>query len=272
MDPLIGGALIGGLGSIIGNIGSGSRQKKADERNIAFWKMQNEYNNPSSQMKRLREAGLNPNLVYGGKTGGMAGDAGAISPSKAPDFTTPDPLRDINKYADTGVKQAQTNNLETQNTVYEQEAIHKAAQTASLGASTAKTAFDLGLARDLRETSLEAGKANLRNIQSKNIGLALDNHLKDQSLKPAIMRIYYEAQYAKDNLTGLKLQNQIKRFEISLNKLGLTKGDALWSRIIGKNKNEFQRKFAQGYSPSPSTDYFKKRNQGNKKFGLTPKY
>ena len=32
---------------------------------LADWRMQNEYNHPSAQMARLREAGLNPNLVYG---------------------------------------------------------------------------------------------------------------------------------------------------------------------------------------------------------------
>lgn len=32
--------------------------------NIENWKMQNEYNSPSAQMQRLKEAGLNPNLVY----------------------------------------------------------------------------------------------------------------------------------------------------------------------------------------------------------------
>lgn len=32
--------------------------------NIENWNMQNAYNHPSEQMKRLEEAGLNPNLVY----------------------------------------------------------------------------------------------------------------------------------------------------------------------------------------------------------------
>lgn len=35
------------------------------ERNVEFWQMQNDYNHPAAQMERLREAGLNPNLVYG---------------------------------------------------------------------------------------------------------------------------------------------------------------------------------------------------------------
>lgn len=41
--------------------------------NLADWTMQNEYNSPTSQMARLREAGLNPNLVYGNGAGGLQG-------------------------------------------------------------------------------------------------------------------------------------------------------------------------------------------------------
>lgn len=35
------------------------------QRNVDFWQMQNDYNHPAAQMERLREAGLNPNLIYG---------------------------------------------------------------------------------------------------------------------------------------------------------------------------------------------------------------
>lgn len=37
-----------------------------NEVNRENWHMQNQYNTPSAQMARLKEAGLNPNLVYGG--------------------------------------------------------------------------------------------------------------------------------------------------------------------------------------------------------------
>lgn len=33
--------------------------------NVRLWTMQNEYNSPAAQMQRLKDAGLNPNLVYG---------------------------------------------------------------------------------------------------------------------------------------------------------------------------------------------------------------
>ena len=74
---LMTGGKLTGLGSIVGqgafglgsnmltNRGALRRQQLADQNNIRFWKMQNEYNTPANQMKRLQDAGLNPNLIYG---------------------------------------------------------------------------------------------------------------------------------------------------------------------------------------------------------------
>lgn len=60
------GAVVGG--SVLGALGNSysqdylSRQER--DRNIALWNMQNAYNTPAEQMKRFKEAGLNPNLIY----------------------------------------------------------------------------------------------------------------------------------------------------------------------------------------------------------------
>lgn len=73
---LVGSAFgpVGGLvGSALGDSVSGLVQqdmneasaKKAFERNLYMWNLNNQYNDPSSQMQRLKAAGLNPNLVYG---------------------------------------------------------------------------------------------------------------------------------------------------------------------------------------------------------------
>src|SRR5699024_10568715 len=47
--------------------------------NLKFWKMQNAYNSPKSQMKRYESAGLNPNLIYGNIASGQAGALDAPS-------------------------------------------------------------------------------------------------------------------------------------------------------------------------------------------------
>jgi hypothetical protein len=88
--PLLAAGITGGasvLGSLIGNIGSKKRQKRADQANIKFWRMQNAYNDPAQQMSRLKKAGLNPNLIYGQSVSGATGQAGAVAPSKAAPYS-----------------------------------------------------------------------------------------------------------------------------------------------------------------------------------------
>lgn len=55
--------------------------ERQNERDIAFWQMQNAYNDPAAQMQRLKDAGLNPNLVYGS---GADATAGPIATHSAP--------------------------------------------------------------------------------------------------------------------------------------------------------------------------------------------
>lgn len=52
-----------------------------NQRDIEFWRMQNAYNDPLAQMERLKNAGLNPNLVYGS---GADAQAGPIATHSAP--------------------------------------------------------------------------------------------------------------------------------------------------------------------------------------------
>ena len=82
MDPAtmyaIGGAVSGlaGIGSsALGANASANQQASANKWNLLMQMYQNDYNKPINQMKRLKEAGLNPNLVYGQSATGVAGQA-----------------------------------------------------------------------------------------------------------------------------------------------------------------------------------------------------
>ena len=87
MDDYGIGAAVGGLF----NIGTTALQNKYNKEqaalqnqyNIDMWNRQNEYNSPASQMNRLKEAGLNPNLMYGQGSSGNASSAPAqVAPQK----------------------------------------------------------------------------------------------------------------------------------------------------------------------------------------------
>lgn len=73
------GAVVGG--SVLGALGTSYSQdylsRQEMKRNIALWNMQNAYNTPAEQMKRFKEAGLNPNLIYGQTN--TAGSVGSYS-------------------------------------------------------------------------------------------------------------------------------------------------------------------------------------------------
>jgi hypothetical protein len=65
----VAGAIIGGLSSLIGGaFGNRSRKRQSVAQrnwNVKMWNAQNAYNTPRNQMQRLRDAGLNPALMYG---------------------------------------------------------------------------------------------------------------------------------------------------------------------------------------------------------------
>lgn len=96
MTPLVGTLLSAGLpvvGSLISNLFGAGNQANANranmelakyqyDRNLEMWNKQNEYNTPSNQMSRLREAGLNPNLVYG--NGSVANTTNSVPQYDAP--------------------------------------------------------------------------------------------------------------------------------------------------------------------------------------------
>lgn len=79
------GLNLGGLGAGIFNYYAQKETNKANrelaelsyQQNVEQWERENAYNHPAEQMKRLTEAGLNPNLVYGS---GSAVQTSAHSP------------------------------------------------------------------------------------------------------------------------------------------------------------------------------------------------
>lgn len=92
IDPFF-GSLASAGGSLVGSIANGlfggaqvRRQLKANKElaqyqfdlNRQQWQAENEYNSPKAQMQRLKEAGLNPNLVYG--SGSVSGNTTTAGP------------------------------------------------------------------------------------------------------------------------------------------------------------------------------------------------
>ena len=244
-------ALIGAGGSIFSGGLSGAMNmfanRRANKRMVDFWKMQNEYNHPSAQMARLREAGLNPNMIYGTSPTSAVGNADPLKPVPPERYDFDNPLENITAFADVRQRQAQTNNLETQNTVLANEAALKGVQAANLVEVGKKTKAEAKVAEELTQTSLQAAKENLKQQEQKAIGAELDVRFKDQTLKSRVLDIMYRAQNSAEMLKGNKLLNELRQYEIELKDLGIERGDNMFFRILGRLFNdelrELQNKF-----------------------------
>lgn len=226
---------------------------------LSDWMMQNEYNHPSSQMARLREANLNPNLVYGN---GVTTEGGNIRSSDTGSWKPDTPRFDpsvasdsLMNYMDTQVKQAQIDNLRTANTVQLEDAALKRAQTANTNVNTANTAqttarskFDLELASDLRETSVEAAKASLKKTQA-DTKFTLDQNERAQALQANTLQQGLEniltsrmnravsaeqKKHIQAQIDSVKKDIELKQLDINLKKSGVQPGDALWQRVMAQ--------------------------------------
>lgn len=109
------------------------RQNKQDK---LTWDQTNAYNHPALQMQRLRDAGLNPNLMYGNGTVGNTNNINGKSapPTMAPQSNQPPHMANVlqgageafGNHYDMELKQAQTDNVRSQENLNNQKAVTEA--------------------------------------------------------------------------------------------------------------------------------------------------
>lgn len=161
------------LGSAIyGGVSAGKMNKRAvkfqremfekqGQRELDYWHMQNQYNLPIEQMKRLQDAGLNPNLVYGN---GADAQASPMKPSAAPSMPSQmSEAIDLSSVAQTALatKQIQANIDRTQ------------AETERIRQGTDIGQFELQAMREIGQSrftkAMEAKTVNATNQDVKSI-------------------------------------------------------------------------------------------------------
>lgn len=110
MISALGGAAIAAAGSVLGSgiqsFASGKMNKRAEKFNreeaqksrdytTEMWNKNNEYNTPSNQMQRYKDAGLNPYMMN--YDGGDSSAAQSSAQSSAPNYSIPDYSSSVNQ-------------------------------------------------------------------------------------------------------------------------------------------------------------------------------
>lgn len=223
---------------------------------LSDWERQNEYNSPTAQMARFRDAGLNPALIYGQSN---TADAVRSSDFKQPQLRAAnyDSLANVpGQFFDARIKEAQTDNLRKSNTVLDQEILLKAAQVNKTLADTDQTKFNTALAISLKDTTLAAAQANVESIMAstdktnteKQISLNRDQReavMNSSNLIEAKERIKQiqlqqaktaeETRNIKKDFESKELDQQLKKVELMLKEKGVYPGDPMWLRVLLQN-------------------------------------
>lgn len=277
----IGAALVGMLGALGGSmIGAGAQKsanatnmelaryqnnwqqaenERAFDRSVEMWNLQNAYNTPSAQMSRLRQAGLNPNLVYGsGVTGNSAGSTPSYQPAKGERATVAPytgwnlGLNDaVSLYMAAKRNKAEVENMEAQNALIREQVNTEGIKQSNIAASTARSKFDLGLAERLRDTSIDKAIADKNRAEAESnaawtganikvMQYELDRALFENKIK--LSNVQYSQ--AMEALRGLKQDNDINKFRNRL------------ERVVGKSSlaSDLLRRFIYSLAPVDALD------------------
>jgi len=113
---------VGGVASSVASIINTKKTNEANRemakfaynKDLEMWNRQNSYNSPQAQMERYKNAGLNPNLIYGTGTA-SAGNASTLprysAPSQSYHYEAPNVMPTIGAYLDTKAKNAQIQSI-----------------------------------------------------------------------------------------------------------------------------------------------------------------
>lgn len=212
-------------------------------KDLEMWNKANEYNSPTMQMQRLKEAGLNPNMIYG--SGSAAGNtSGTLPRYNAPTMQyNYQPLQLPNllsMYQDFQVKQAQIDNIRAaahnteaktateqykaivQRLAGEKAEYMKADKSPSWSAWSAE--------RNIMQSkeSAEFSRADLMNTQ-RQLAAQLKT-LNDQQIR-----------YKEKAIKGLDITNQQKTADLIFSefrnewyKMGVTSSDNILVRVLAR--------------------------------------
>lgn len=239
------------------------RWNQQNEYNERVWQQQNMYNekmrdeqrmydSPEAQMKRFKEAGLNPALMYGqmGSAGSpiSAGNMNTqdigFSPGRSASrnpthlsrhqFTAPnfDIERGVLSVFDAVQKSVQTNNLEKLNQLADEQISTQKQKTALEAANVQKVLQDTRFDSDTYKA-----RESITNYQSQALEQDIKKTKQSIDLEARRFQMAYEKQI--EEITNMResrkltqLEQEVRRVDLDLRKQGINPGDPGYWRIM----------------------------------------
>lgn len=200
--------------------------------------LMNLYNSPAMQMQRFKDAGLNPNLIYGNLGSSVAANVRPSSPSTGGANFQP---KNALAFYDIAQKSQQMDLSRSAVALNSARELLLAQQTAGQASKNAILAERVPYAKELAKYSVETARTNLERIGAdiKRINQTTSNLLDENVRRDAYLKVTQNKSAAEideinKRIDILKKDEKLKQLEIEMRNKGMTFSDPLWQRIIGK--------------------------------------
>lgn len=228
------------------------QQQQQEAYNTEMWNAENAYNSPSEVMQRYTDAGLNPNLIYGGGSG--TGNLAAPIPLAVPDrfvaqTNVPSNLGSAaaegvqaatavaNSAANINLSRAQSNNLTS-------DSLLKEAQTVLTDTQQMTEAQRSATQSIINEYQGDAMKAQIGNLAA-NTALSLNQSQTAAVMRSPNLSIALQTlanmrdadQEVKQRIQNLANTNEMQQLQLNMTKLGVVPGSNGFSALLGMFMN-----------------------------------
>lgn len=273
----IGGELIGNKQQNAGNFKQRKWAREQNEKAYAYqtemWDKTNAYNSPVEQMKRLKAAGINPNLIYG--SGSESG--GITSPMSAPnqqsyvnpnqginigesvarvydttskalsnDLTKIQIAAEAQRIAESQVRSAKMGGVDTQKGYQEINESTSRIEAQQAGTVRTKVGTEADLqqltqAYRLQDISAQSATEALRSQQLGNERDFINNSTLSDKNKLAMKEAVARIKEAGSRNGSRGVQQQLDKEKLDMRKKGVETSDPIWARVshqVLKNSEE----------------------------------
>jgi len=212
---------------------------------LADWTRQNQYNSPKEQMMRFKEAGLNPNLIYGQQTQSPVVRSSSVegySP-RAPQVDIGNAaamgLQGLSTYQDTRLKNVQTDlvkeqikNASTDNMLKQLDWAEKNIKLPYAQTMAEQNASAIKIQNDQRLQDLQFG-SQMNPIKLEIGQYELNNLISDLAVKVQNMNLSKaQESLAYQTIKNLRKEGVLKQLDTNLKVQGIQPSDNVVFRIL----------------------------------------
>ncbi len=211
--------------------------ERAFNRSVEMWNMENAYNSPAAQMKRLIEAGLNPNLAYGSLGDANATSAPAYNAASVPSVSDAAFVNPYDSLSTAGASLTQAS------AVMSQAALNKANEK-----KVTQEAVREVIRNNMLPRTLEMELNNLTQVFENNKEIL--NEIKERANMLGKQSKLFEVQAEQANQMAAKLGKELKILDIDYFIRKVTQDDTIkqiqaQARITDEHAKTISQRIAQ---------------------------